>query len=171
MDEELVKRLRETSIDFGELDHISLMLLEAADAIEELQQTAEHYRGCADDWYKEACDFRVICEQMKAAIIFETRHTKMYDERDKKMLIEMAKSLPFQIIPYKDKKPRWIPVEKRLPIRGDRVICFGDNGINIVDFVCGDKWCALPWFYLDGEQETGVTHWMPLPDLPEEEDE
>ena len=68
-----------------------------------------------------------------------------------------------------EKFPRWIPVTERLPIRGDRVICFGDNGINAVDFVCGDKWCALPWFYLDGEQETGVTHWMPLPQPPEEE--
>lgn len=66
-------------------------------------------------------------------------------------------------------KPRWIPVTERLPLRGDRVICFGDNGINIVDFVCGDKWCALPWFYLDGEQETGVTHWQPLPEPPKEE--
>ena len=36
MYEELVKRLRETSIDFGELDHVSVMLLEAADAIEKL---------------------------------------------------------------------------------------------------------------------------------------
>ena len=67
-------------------------------------------------------------------------------------------------------RERWIPVAERLPIRGDRVICFGDNGINTVDFVCGDKWCALPWFYLDGEQETGVTHWMPLPEPPKEEE-
>ena len=32
----------------------------AADAIEELQQTAEHYKGCADDWYKEACDYKAM---------------------------------------------------------------------------------------------------------------
>ena len=30
----------------------------AADAIEELQQTANYYKGCADDWYKEACDYK-----------------------------------------------------------------------------------------------------------------
>lgn len=69
-----------------------------------------------------------------------------------------------------EKVPRWIPVTERLPTRGDRVLCFGDNGINIVDFVCGDKWCALPWFYLDGEQETGVAYWMPLPEPPKEEE-
>ena len=33
----LVKRLRETSMDFGETDHLSVMLLEAANAIEEQQ--------------------------------------------------------------------------------------------------------------------------------------
>ena len=36
MYEELTQRLRETSMDFGEADHVSVMLLEAADAIEEL---------------------------------------------------------------------------------------------------------------------------------------
>ena len=34
--EELIERLRETSKDFGELDNVSVMLLEAANAIEEL---------------------------------------------------------------------------------------------------------------------------------------
>lgn len=36
MYEEMIQRLRETSMDFGETDHVSVMLLEAADAIEEL---------------------------------------------------------------------------------------------------------------------------------------
>ena len=67
--------------------------------------------------------------------------------------------------------PKWIPVTERLPLRGDAVLCVGDNGIGIADFVCGDKWCALPWFYVDGEQETNVTHWMPLPTPPKEETE
>ena len=25
--------------------------------IEELQQTVEHYKGCADEWYRVACDY------------------------------------------------------------------------------------------------------------------
>ena len=36
MYDELVERLRETSIDFGESDHISVMMIEAANAIEDL---------------------------------------------------------------------------------------------------------------------------------------
>lgn len=38
MYDELIKRLRETSVDFGESDHVSVMMLEAADAIEELEK-------------------------------------------------------------------------------------------------------------------------------------
>ena len=34
--DELIKRLRETSIDFGESDHVSVMMIEAANAIEDL---------------------------------------------------------------------------------------------------------------------------------------
>lgn len=36
------------------------LLERAADAIEELQQTAEHYKGCSDDWYREACDYKAM---------------------------------------------------------------------------------------------------------------
>lgn len=41
MYDELVKQLRETSVDFGESDHISVMMIEAANAIEELQATVD----------------------------------------------------------------------------------------------------------------------------------
>ena len=36
MYDELIEQLRETSIDFGEMDHVSVMMIEAANAIEEL---------------------------------------------------------------------------------------------------------------------------------------
>jgi hypothetical protein len=32
--------------------------MDAADAIEELQSTAEHYRIAADDWFKEAAQYK-----------------------------------------------------------------------------------------------------------------
>lgn len=43
MYEELTQRLRETSMDFGEADHISVMLLEAASAIEKLSSAGSIY--------------------------------------------------------------------------------------------------------------------------------
>lgn len=36
------------------------LMRKAADAIEELQQVVKHYKGCSDDWYKEACDYKAM---------------------------------------------------------------------------------------------------------------
>ena len=53
MYKELVKELRDPC------PHENCILCQkAADAIEELQQIAEHYKGCFDDWYREACDYK-----------------------------------------------------------------------------------------------------------------
>lgn len=98
---ELVKELRgyrnEADIEFWW--HITA---KAADAIEELQQTVEHYKGCVDDWYSEACDYKARLEQAKNMVICEADHTIMFDERDKQILMEMAKSLPFHLVPIKN---------------------------------------------------------------------
>ena len=51
MHKELIQRLRETSMDFGEADHVSVMLLEAADAIEELSYK---YEKALSDLIKQA---------------------------------------------------------------------------------------------------------------------
>lgn len=60
--DELVTSLRNQvrrNQTFGLGTHEDTGLMDrAADAIEELQQTANHYKGCADDWYKEACDYK-----------------------------------------------------------------------------------------------------------------
>ena len=40
MYEDLIKRLRNVSMDLGQLDHVSVLLLKAADAIEELLKVA-----------------------------------------------------------------------------------------------------------------------------------
>lgn len=121
---------------------------------------------------REPCQYEncVLCQQAADAIeerdkyALSLQHEMMAEAESHIALVERLNKQIEEL-----SKSRWIPVTEQLPIRGDRVICFGDNGINIVDFVCGDKWCALPWFYLDGEQETGVTHWMPLPEPPKEE--
>lgn len=51
MYDELIKLLRETSIDFGESDHISVMMIEAADAIEDLDNRLNlHRQGKIGHW-------------------------------------------------------------------------------------------------------------------------
>lgn len=176
MHEELVKRLREPC----QYENC-VLCQQAADAIEKLQQTAEHYKGCSDDWYRAACDYKAICEQMKATVIIEAQHIEMYDERDKKTLVEMAKSLPLRIIPYNGEKPRWIPVsEKKPPLPEDEDVCF----VDVIAAVRGRKESAQVKYYrayryLDGKREcierfiddwevVDVTHWMPMPEPPKE---
>lgn len=52
MYEDLTQRLRETSMDFGEVDHISVILLEAADVIEELSEYVNTvWRLKCEGWY------------------------------------------------------------------------------------------------------------------------
>lgn len=71
-----------------------------------------------------------------------------------------------------EKENKWTSIEKKLPPAFDLVILFGDNGI-----LRGyrDKCDSTPsWFYasLDSfssdEIVFGVTHWMPLPEEPQD---
>ena len=103
---------------------------EAADAIEELQQTAEHYKGCADDWYKEACDYKALCKYL----------------------------------------PKWIPVTERLPEAFKHVLVNipGMSPHPTVQEAFREKdgmWYSNGFRY--GADE--ITHWMPLPEPPKEE--
>ena len=67
----------------------------------------------------------------------------------------------------------WIPVTEQPPLK------VGDDGYNgylvyangyyeIADYTI-DKLDVVPYFHVDGEYETDVTHWMPLPEPPKEE--
>ena len=50
MYEDLIKRLRNVSIELGQLDHVSVLLLEAADAIEELQKAVYFHKYNSEFW-------------------------------------------------------------------------------------------------------------------------
>ena len=69
----------------------------------------------------------------------------------------------------REKVPQWISVEERLPI--DRLkkylVAFRDVGGPIVDmarYFPSDGWTCDHW---DVPQKL-ITHWMPLPEAPEE---
>jgi hypothetical protein len=61
MYEDLIKRLRNVSMYFGQLDHVSVLLLEAADAIEVLSKkektTKPHGRLIDADALKEQLEY------------------------------------------------------------------------------------------------------------------
>lgn len=70
------------------------------------------------------------------------------------------------------RKNLWIPVTEEPPLK------VGDDGYNgylvyangyyeVADYTT-DKFDNVPYFYVDGEYEPDVTHWMPLPEPPKE---
>lgn len=60
--------------------------------------------------------------------------------------------------------PRWIPVEERLPEEAERVLTWrGKDGINAE---CWTEWEGWELTALLSDER--VTHWMPLPEPPEE---
>ena len=69
----------------------------------------------------------------------------------------------------REKVPQWISVEERLPI--DRLkkylVAFWDVGVPIVDmaeYFPSDGWTCDNWIV----PQKLITHWMPLPEAPEE---
>lgn len=67
---------------------------------------------------------------------------------------------------------RWVPVTEEPPLK------VGDDGYNgylvyangyyeVADYTT-DKFDNVPYFHVNGEYETGVTHFMPLPEPPKE---
>lgn len=66
--------------------------------------------------------------------------------------------------------PRWISVGERLPEDGQKIIAaFYDNGGRVVDQARynNGEFDFASWAYVCGDN---VTHWMPMPLPPEEEE-
>lgn len=70
---------------------------------------------------------------------------------------------------YEAAKPKWIPVSERLPADEKWVLCLTNTGM---------YWIAM-WNYCnDGlwtdhetwSSKTYITHWMPLPEPPKEDE-
>lgn len=88
--------------------------------------------------------------------------------------VQNALSMPAMIMPYTPEQesveiiPRWIPVSERLPEEWVDVLVLSECGFCEVAVYLGghsNKW-RVTWNHdmLDGD----VTHWMPLPEPPEE---
>lgn len=65
--------------------------------------------------------------------------------------------------------PLWIPVSERLPENGEIVLCrLIFNELRILQWDSVSKWW-LGYGTGDDWRQTDVTHWMPLPEPPQEE--
>ena len=63
---------------------------------------------------------------------------------------------------------RWIPVSERLPEIGVRVLFYNNFIKNIhKGWYSGDEWVSEIGVFYNGDKLKRITHWMPLPKLPE----
>lgn len=83
--------------------------------------------------------------------------------------IDLIERLTAENAVLREKVPQWVSVEDRLPI--DRLskylVAFRDTGGSIVDmarYFPSDGWTCDNWEV----PQNLITHWMPLPDSPEE---
>lgn len=88
-----------------------------------------------------------------------------------KYALDLIERLTAENAALREKVPQWISVEDRLPI--DRLskylVAFRDTGGSIVDmarYFPSDGWTCDNWEV----PQNLITHWMPLPEAPEEGD-
>ena len=68
-------------------------------------------------------------------------------------------------------KQQWISVKDDLPacVVSSVFVCYDDGFVGIADW--SHDLLGNWWFYTDGEYDIdGITHWMPLPEPPKEEE-
>ena len=64
-----------------------------------------------------------------------------------------------------EKQPRWISVEERLPEQRDAYLAATTDG----DVYDAEFIPSVKQWWIDDDLRLDVTHWMPLPEPPEEE--
>lgn len=64
----------------------------------------------------------------------------------------------------------WISVKDSLPVTAGNYICFSNkNKIYLLKFSAHLLDSRMRWWSPGGTETTSITHWMPLPPLPESE--
>ena len=99
---------------------------------------------------------------------FDVHWVTEYDEAGLSMEYNAVPVGAIENAPTIDAMPKWISVEERLPgAKGPYLVCgehwiAGAKTITTICFWWGDRWDR------DGVFE--ITHWMPLPEPPKEEE-
>jgi len=132
-------------------------MVDAADAIEELSR-----------------EYESIAKSLTESVELVDKLHKQIEELQKQVAYwqaQLTKSMCGETLAELE-KPRWIPVTEEPPLK------VGDDGYNgylvyakgyyeVADYTI-DKFDNAPYFHVNGEYEPTVTHFMPLPEPPEE---
>lgn len=101
----------------------------------------------------------------RAIEILDPEHRENYDGMDE---VNEACRMGMEAL----ERTRWIPCSDRLPEMDDNYICvyhFHDGNKNYASTLFFYATDQNPHFQCDGYRGLEVTHWMPLPEPPEEE--
>lgn len=86
----------------------------------------------------------------------------VYDKRDFPKCIQRKSADALALIQQLEAQaPNWISVEERLPKKDERVLFFAKDSRATMDTAYG--------WWVRASERYKVTHWMPLPEPPEED--
>lgn len=61
---------------------------------------------------------------------------------------------------------RWVPISERAPVYPDKGRCYVMGVQRGHPYPFPVRYTPSKWEYMDGDTCRGLTHWMPMPDLP-----
>lgn len=90
-----------------------------------------------------------------------------HDDPDGRYGLHKLGWLAYSYPPAHIDRSEWISVKERLPERFEHVLVYCKKHRGDIFVSCGYRYDNTGW-YVDGIYTTVVTHWMPLPEPPEE---
>lgn len=165
------------------LEYIQSLEKEIAEyeLLEKMRSNREHASGWIEFWRnkhgKSTLDIpdwdEVFKNWEQAHTLAESRlrRMKLFKRRDEEHLAECVqlrnkvKQLEEQIREITKMVPEWVSVEELLPGCGKYLCCIG-FGYRETCYYYGDRWKDSE----GADVTSSVTHWMPLPCFPEEEE-
>lgn len=108
------------------------------------------------------CKFGVSCENCPAV-----GNEDCFDEVNT-AAADLIERLTAENAALREKVPQWISVEEKLPEPGTRVIATDGVFVGEAIFARDSRWSGYGGGILRDCIGSVVTHWMPLPEAPEE---
>lgn len=132
----------------------------------ETNELVKALRDCTNKCDCATCEYRNVSDKFEEKFCFDVLMDRAADRIEKQ---------DAEIKALRDKVPEWIPVSERLP-EPEKMVLLTVSGkfknISFVDayelgeFDTDEGWILEMW---PEWKDPKVTHWMPLPELPEEE--
>lgn len=132
----------------------------------ETNELVKALRDCTNKCDCATCEYRNVSDEFGEKFCFDVLMDRAADRIEKQ---------DAEIKALRDKVPEWIPVSERLPEPEKMVLLTVSGKFKNIPFVdayelgefdTDEGWILEMW---PEWKDPKVTHWMPLPELPEEE--